>query len=56
MDASTVLGIFLLGAAVGALLTAIAYRGRIHELREHIHRIAAGCEKQTKCEQNRAAA
>jgi uncharacterized integral membrane protein len=30
------LGVFLLGAAAGALLTAIAYQGRIQKLRAEI--------------------
>jgi hypothetical protein len=41
MDAWTALGILLLGAGIGALLTAIAYARQVRELREQIHRVAA---------------
>jgi hypothetical protein len=36
MDPWTALEIFLVGAAIGALLTAIAYAGRIRQLRESL--------------------
>jgi hypothetical protein len=36
MDPWTALGIFLMGAALGALLTRVAYSGRIHRIRVEI--------------------
>jgi hypothetical protein len=45
MDPWTALGILLLGAGIGALLTAIAYAQQVRELREQIHRVAADREK-----------
>jgi uncharacterized integral membrane protein len=50
MDAWTVLGIFLLGAGTGALLTAISYAGQVRKLREQIHRVAADCQRDAKDE------
>jgi uncharacterized integral membrane protein len=40
MDVSLGLGIFLLGAGVGALVTAIAYAGRVRTIREEIEALA----------------
>ena len=41
----TGLGVFLLGAAAGALLTAIAYQGRIQKFRAEIESQIADREK-----------
>lgn len=38
------IGIFLLGTAAGALLTAIAYRGRIQNIRAEIENQSARCQ------------
>ena len=39
MDVSLGLGLFLLGAGVGALLTAIFYSGQIRQLRREVENI-----------------
>jgi len=39
MDVSLGLGLFLLGAGVGALVTAIAYAGQIRDLRAKVEAI-----------------
>jgi hypothetical protein len=51
MDPWTALGILLLGAGIGALLTAVAHARQVRELREPIHHVAADREKQAKSEQ-----
>jgi len=40
MNVGLGLGLFLMGAGIGALLTAIAYSGRIRELRSEIEVMA----------------
>ena len=39
MEPLTVVGIFVAGAAAGALLTSIAYSGKVRAIRELLHRI-----------------
>jgi len=38
MESWTALGIFLMGAAIGALLTAIAYSGHVRRLQSGLQR------------------
>jgi len=50
------LGIFFLGAAAGALLTAIAYRGQIQKLRAEIEDQIAQHEKDNREDEARTKA
>jgi formamidopyrimidine-DNA glycosylase len=48
MDPWTALRICLLGAGIGALLTAIAYARQVRELRDQVHRVAAEHERRKR--------